>query len=179
MEITILLLIFFARVLDVSIGTIRILFISRGMKIVAPLLGFIEVTIWIIAIKNILLNVDGVWGIIAYSGGFAFGTFTGMLIDDKLSMGKVMIRVIARNQRTELIEILKNLCKKVTWTPATGKNGRVVIIFAIVKKKELKNLVKEISKVSPKAFYTIEDVRYAHEENLPKQKYTLGIRKGK
>ena len=172
-------MIFVARILDVSIGTIRVLFISRGLKVVAPILGFVEVSIWLVAIRNILLHVDGVLGVIAYAGGFAAGTLIGMFIDDRLNVGKVMLRVITRKNRSEMVALLKSQCNKVTWTSGKGKNGKVVIIFAIVDKKRLKHIVKNIKGVNPKAFYTIEEVKYAYEE--PKHRHaSFGLyRKGR
>ena len=80
-------LIFLARVLDVSFGTIRIIFISRGQKLLAPLIGFFEILIWLVAIGKVMQNLGNVYCHIAYAGGFAAGNFTGMWIEEKLAMG--------------------------------------------------------------------------------------------
>lgn len=100
------LLIFLSRVVDVSIGTIRIIFISRGWKFVSAGLGFIEVFIWVLAISQIMKNLDNVWAYFAYALGFACGTYVGMLIEEKIAVGTVLFQVITKktcaeiNQRT-------------------------------------------------------------------------------
>ena len=81
------ILIFIARVCDVSIGTMRIIFISRGAKILAPLLGFFEILIWLVAIGKVMQNLDNIACYVAYAGGFATGNFVGIRIEEKLAMG--------------------------------------------------------------------------------------------
>ena len=94
------ILIFLARICDVSIGTMRIIFVSKGKKNIAPVLGFFEVLIWITAISKIMQNLDNYVNYIAYAGGFATGNFIGMLIEERLAMGILMIRVFAHERGT-------------------------------------------------------------------------------
>ena len=91
------LLIIFARICDVSLGTIRIISIARGYKLIAPLLGFFEILIWLLAIKQIMQNLTNIFYYVAYSGGFAAGTFIGIYIEEKLAMGIFLIRIITLN----------------------------------------------------------------------------------
>jgi uncharacterized protein YebE (UPF0316 family) len=90
------LLIFFARICDVSIGTMRIIFVSKGKKNIAPLLGFFEVLIWIIVISKIMQNLNNYVNYVAYAAGFATGNLVGMIIEEKLAVGVQMIRVCCR-----------------------------------------------------------------------------------
>ncbi len=174
------LLIFFARILDVSIGTIRMIFVSKGLKKIAPILGFFEVFIWIVAIGEIMNGVSHWFYYIFYAGGFAAGTYVGMWLEEKLSVGKVLVRIITQKEATELIEEFKNKNYKITVASGKGKKGEVKIIFTIVNKKKLKEVVKIIKKFNPKAFYTIEDVRYVNEPFEIRQKKLFGFyRKGK
>ena len=94
------LLIFLARICDVSIGTMRIIFVSKGKRNIAPILGFFEVLIWITAISKIMQNLDNYVNYIAYAAGFATGNFVGMIIEEKLAMGIQMIRVFAHERGT-------------------------------------------------------------------------------
>jgi uncharacterized protein YebE (UPF0316 family) len=87
------LLIFAARICDVTLGTLRIIFVSRGKKLLAPLLGFFEVSIWLLAISQIMQNLNNPVCFLAYAGGFAMGNFVGILIEDKLAMGILVIRI--------------------------------------------------------------------------------------
>jgi len=101
------LLIFTARILDVSLGTVRIVFVSRGLKYLAPLVGFFEVIIWLLAIRVIIQNLNNVACYIAYGAGFAMGTFIGLQIEKKIAIGNSLIRIITKKDATELIEHLK------------------------------------------------------------------------
>jgi uncharacterized protein YebE (UPF0316 family) len=153
------LFIFVARVADVSLDTLRILLISRGRKAIAPLLGFIQVSIWLLAIRQIFLNISNVACFIAYAGGFAFGTWVGMIIEEKLAIGIQVIRIITRKDASQLIEFLKTQHYGVTSVDGFGATGKVHIIYTIVKRHEIPNVIGIIDRFNPKAFYTIEDVR--------------------
>jgi len=160
-------LIFLARVLDVSFGTIRIIFISRGQKLLAPLIGFFEILIWLIAIGKVMQNLSNVFCYIAYAGGFAAGNFTGMWIEEKLAMGTLIIRVITKKDASALIENLKVSGYGVTAVPAEGRSGRVHVVYTIINRSALKEVAAIIKKYNPQAFYSIEDVRFASKELSP------------
>jgi len=154
------LLIFFARICDVSIGTLRILLLSKGNRILAPLLSFFEVLIWLIAISQIMKNLSNFVCYFAYAGGFATGTYVGMYIEGKLAMGIMLIRIITRKDATQLIEYLKSAGYGITSVDAQGITGLVHIIFTIVERKNLRDVIGKIKRFNPKAFYSIEDVRF-------------------
>src|SRR5690554_4137967 len=91
-------LIFVARIGDVTLSTIRIIFVMSGKKNIAPILGFFEAMIWLLAIGQIFNNIDNVWSYLAYSGGFAAGTYVGMVIEEKLAIGRVVVRLITNTE---------------------------------------------------------------------------------
>ncbi len=157
------LLIFFARVCDVSIGTIRIIFVSKGIKYLATLLGFFEILIWLLAISQIMQNLTNVYYYIFYAGGFATGNFVGILIDEKLSIGTVMVRIITRKEAKDLIGALKKAKYRVTSVDADGSKGKVKIIFTVVNRQNIQDVIKIVKKFNPNAFYSIEDIRYVSE----------------
>lgn len=182
------ILIFFARVGDVSLGTIRIIFISKGIKYLAPLIGFFEILIWLVAISQIMQNLTNIYYYIFYAGGFATGNLVGIIIEEKLSIGTVAIRIITRKDAEELTNALKKTGIGVTSIDAQGKYGGVKIIFTIVKRQNIQKIIKLVKKYNPKAFYSIEDIRYVSEtlpsykERWYKRKITnnfKSIRKGK
>ena len=152
-------LIFMARVCDVSIGTIRIILISRGNKLVAPLLGFIEVLIWITAISQVMKNMSNLMCYLAYGAGFATGNYVGMLIESKLAMGLQMIRVISRAKLQLLPGALRSEGFGVTTVEGKGAAGKVNIIFSTIPRKKLKRYIKMVDSVDPEAFISVEDVR--------------------
>lgn len=153
------LLIFLARIVDVSIGTIRIIVVSRGNKLIAPLLGFFEVLVWILAIGEIMQNLNNWVCYIAYAGGFATGNYIGLLIEEKLAMGTLVIRVITQNDTSELTNTLYSKGYGVTEIDAKGKFSKVNVIYIILKRKKLQEAQDIIQKNNPYAFYTVEDLR--------------------
>ena len=164
------ILIFFARVCDVSLGTIRIIFISKGVKYLAPIVGFIEILIWLMAISQIMSNITNVYYYIFYAGGFATGTLVGIILDEKLSVGLVMIRIITKRDAKNLINHLKSQKYGITTVDAEGIEGPVKIIFTVIRRENLKMVVKCIKKYNPHAFYSVEDVRSVSEAMLPKKR---------
>jgi uncharacterized protein YebE (UPF0316 family) len=161
------LLIFTARVVDVSIGTIRIVFVSKGKKTLAPLFGFVEVIIWLLAISQIMRNLNNFMCYIAYGGGFAMGTFVGLLIEERMALGMLLIRVMTRMDAAELITSLKERNYGVTAIPAEGPTGEVKVIYSVIRREDLKEVVEIIKRFNPKAFYSIEDVRFVSEGIFP------------
>lgn len=160
------ILIFFARVCDVSLGTIRIIFISKGIKYLAPFIGFFEILIWLLAISQIMENLTNVYYYIFYAGGFATGSLVGIIIEEKLSIGTVGVRIITRKDAKELITSLKKSGFGVTAVDAEGSKGLVKIIFTVVNRQNIQKVISLVKKYNSKAFYSIEDIRYV-SESLP------------
>ncbi len=161
------ILIFLARICDVSLGTMRILAIGRGNKLVAPLLGFFQVLIWLLAIRQVMQNLTNVFYFIVFSGGFAAGTFMGMYIEEKLAVGVRSIRIITRKDASRLIECLRETNHGVTVLSAEGATGDVKVIYTVVNRGDINDVIKTINKFNPNAFYMIEDVRSAREGVFP------------
>jgi uncharacterized protein YebE (UPF0316 family) len=155
------LLIFFARVADVSLGTIRIIFISKGFKFLSFITGFVEVLIWLAAINQLWANLSNVWLSLAYAAGFATGNYVGIVLEEKISLGYVMVRIIIRKNSEKLIQELKK--NNYPLTILDGKSsiekGNVKMIFSVIPRKELQKIFSTIRKINPKAFYTVEDVK--------------------
>ena len=180
-------LIFLARICDVTLGTLRIVFISKGDKTVAPLLGFLEVLIWLIAITQVMENLSNVASYFAWAGGFATGNFLGLRIEQKLALGQVVVRVITVEPAGNLVDRLKGRGYRLTCVDARGTRGKVDLLFMIVKRKKLDEVIGIIRSFNPQAFYSIEDVRSVSEvdmgESAPKSQNSLQrlipLRKGK
>ena len=166
------ILIFLARLTDVSLGTMRIIFVSRGVKYLAPVIGFVEINIWLLAIGQIMENLsnnnpNSIVCTLAYAGGFATGSFVGILIEEKVSIGLVLLRLISRHDTKELIEYLKSENYGVTIHDAEGVKGPVKIIFAVIRRKDLHSVLDRINQIHPHAFYSVEDVRSVGEAVMP------------
>ena len=179
------LLIFLLRIADVSIGTIRIIFVARGNRIIAPLLGFFEVFIWVLAISNIIQQLDNWFNYFAYAGGFATGNYVGMRIEERLAVGISLVRIITKKEMPSLSSSLNEKGIPTTLLDGHGRDDDVSIIYTIVKRKQLAEVIDLIKKINPKAFFTVEDIRYISHENFSSIKrqrrfYSfMGWRKGK
>lgn len=158
------IVIFCARICDVTFGTFRIVMVSKGQKLLAPLLGFFEVLIWIIVIGNVMQNIDNWICIIAYASGFATGNYIGLLIEEKVAMGIVKIQIITTKPALELIQKLKDAGYGVTHHEAEGALGRVNILHSILNRHEISTVVNLIVQYNPNAFYSIEDVKYVSKD---------------
>ena len=157
------LLIAIARILDVSVGTVRLIFVSRGYKYLAPLLGFVEVIIWLLAIGQIMQQLDNFMSYIGYGAGFAMGNYIGIILVEKMSIGTVLIRVLPKFDTSNLIKHLREANFGVTSVNAEGKNGPIKMLFSIVKRKDLDGALQIINTHNPNAFYTIEEVQKVNE----------------
>jgi len=164
------LLIFISRICDVSLGTMRIIFVSKGRKNIAPILGFFEVLIWITIVSRIMQNMDNYFNYIAYAAGFATGNFAGMIIEEKLAMGIQMIRVFTYQNGDELVKSLNSNGFGATSVEAHGARENVLLVYTIVQRNNLGRVIELIMEHNPKAFYTIEDVRTAREGIFPPKK---------
>jgi uncharacterized protein YebE (UPF0316 family) len=160
-------LIFVARIADVSIGTVKLIFISRGLRSIAPILGFLEVLIWLLAIGQIMRNLTNPVCYVAYAGGFATGTYVGMYIERKLAMGNLLVRLITRKDATELIDRLKAADYGVTVVDAQGSSGLVHVLYTVIKRGDLEDVVGIIKQFNPRAFFTVEDIRTVSEGIFP------------
>lgn len=163
------LLIFAARIFDVTLGTLRIIFVSKGKKFLAPLLGFFEVSIWLLAISQIMQNLDNFVCFIAYAGGFAMGNFIGVIIEEKLALGTLVIRIILPGDDDEMKNRLYESGFGVTSVDAHGMNGNVSLIYTVIKRKDLPTAAAVIESCNSDAFYSIEDLKSVRKGIFPKE----------
>ncbi len=161
------LLIFCARVCDVSISTVRLILLYRGRRILAPVLGFIEVLIWLMAMRQIMSNLTNPFVYIGFAAGFSMGNYVGIILEEKLAVGLEVIRIITKNEALELVNSLTAEGYGTTSMDASGSTGKVQIIFTIVPRRHHKKVVRIIKKFNPRAFYTVEDVKSASEGIFP------------
>ncbi|MBN2175176.1 MAG: DUF2179 domain-containing protein [Bacteroidales bacterium] len=157
------LLIFFARIMDVSIGTMRLIFVSKGFKYLAPLLGFFEVIIWLLAIGQIMQNLNNILCYLAYGLGFAAGNYIGILLEEKMSIGTVLVRVIPKLNADELIATLREKNFAVSAIIIEGMKGSIKMLLSIINRKDIDEYIQTVNQYNPNAFYTIEDIKAVKE----------------
>ncbi len=161
------LLIFSARIVDQSMGTLRIIFVSRSMRGLAAIVGFFESLIWLIAISQIIQNLENWVSFIAFAGGFAAGNYVGIYLEGRLAIGMLCLRIITHEDATELTEVLRGNRYGVTTVSATGRSGLVRLILTVIKRKDLEKVQQIVKKYNPGAFISVEDVRSVHDGVFP------------
>lgn len=154
------LLIFFLRICDMSLDTLRIIFMTKGLRRLAPIIGFFEILIWIVAITRIMKHLDNWACYVAYAGGFAMGNYIGMVVDEKLAIGHELIRVITQLDASKLAGALRSAGYGVTIIEGSGMQGDVGLVFVVVSRKSQKRALEIIQEHNPNAFITIQSINY-------------------
>jgi uncharacterized protein YebE (UPF0316 family) len=164
------IMIFCARICDVTMGTIRVIFISKGIRYLAPIIGFFEVIIWLLAIGQVMNNLTNVVSYIAYGTGFASGTYIGMVIEEKISLGLTSVRIITKEDPADLMNYLRTHDYGVTSIDGEGATGKVKMVFTIIKRQDLPHVISIIKQFNPTAFYSVEEVKSVAEGVFPERR---------
>ncbi|UII28010.1 DUF5698 domain-containing protein [Fulvivirga maritima] len=160
------LMIFFARICDVSINTIRIIFVMGGKKAVSTILGFFESLIWLLAIGQIFQHIDNIYSYIAYPAGFACGILVGMLIEERLALGKVVVRIITSADLSSILDYIHDKNIRYSIVSSETHEGEEKLLFTVQNRDNLPEFLNYMQKSLPKAFYTVESVKSASESGL-------------
>lgn len=153
------LLIFLLRVADMSLDTIRLLFVVRGRKGLAWILGFFQSLIFIVAISEVLTNANNLLNILGYASGFATGNVVGMWIEERLAVGHTLVTVISSMRGAAIAEALRKEGYAVTEIPGRGKDGAVTVLHCSVQRKDTNTVDTIVLEADPSAFVTTEDMR--------------------
>jgi uncharacterized protein YebE (UPF0316 family) len=156
-------LIFLARVLDVGVGTLRIAMVARGHRGLAPVLGFFESLIWLIAISQVVQHLDRAVHYLAWAAGYAAGTWVGVVLEEKLAFGLVAVRVITAEDAADVLKDLEGAAFDTTSVAARGLKGRVRLLFSVIRRRDLGHFQEIVTRRHPNAFVSISDVRSAKE----------------
>ncbi len=156
-----------ARVMDVTLGTVRIMFVSRGWKSLAPFLGFFEVLIWLLAIRQIMQNLDNPMSYIGYATGYALGNFVGISLDERLAVGTLSVQIITLKSAEELVQRLRAAGWGVTCLDGEGVSGRVKVIFTIIKRRDLPAVTQLIASAQPGSFLSVSEIQNAQSGTFP------------
>ena len=152
-------IIFFGRICDVTLGTLRIIFVSKGEKSKAPIVGFFEVFIWVVVISQIFSHATNIFAYLAYAAGYATGNFVGIMVENKIGFGYQLFRIYTKRDGGELIKILNEKGIGSTWIKGTGAVSEVSIIESVVRRRSEKSIVEILQNFDPDTFYLIEDIR--------------------
>lgn len=156
------LVIFALRIVDVSLATVRMLLSVRGYKRLVPLIGFFEVLVWITAVGQAVKFLDSPLHLLGYASGFAAGAAVGLWIEEKLALGVAALRVMSAHGGVEIASALRDRGFGVTEFPAYGKDGRMEVVYAVLRRRHLPLALAQVSAWDPDAFVTVEEPRAIH-----------------
>lgn len=160
-------MIFLAEMCVVTLGTLRIIFVSRGQKYLAPCLGFFEIIIWLFAISQVMQHLQNVWCFLAFAAGFTFGNFLGILIEKALAMGLAQVSIVAPYGSEDLVAELRSRDFGVTCLSGSGAQGPVQVVFTVVRRRQLKEVLSLVETTQPGAFYAVDEVTAVSEGIFP------------
>lgn len=152
------LLIFFLRLINYSMDTLRIMLTMRDKKLLSWVLGFFESILFVVVMGAVLNDLDDVMKIAAYAGGFATGNVVGMLIEKRLAIGYSHISIISREQGKQIAGVLREHDFAVTEIPAQGRDGKVTLLNCSVQRKLSADVERLALELDPEAFITVEDI---------------------
>ncbi len=152
-------LIFLSRLVDVSMGTMRTLMVVQGRKWPAAIIGFFEITLYVVVLGKVVNNLDNVFNLLSYSLGYATGNYVGIIIENKIALGKLAVKVILKSEdNEEMIAALRDAGFGVTVVKGTGKEGIREILNIIIDRKKLVGLQKTLSEYDETAFVTVNSI---------------------
>ena len=160
-------MIFVARIMDMSMDTVRIIYVNRGRKYMAPLIGFFQVLIWLAVISAVMQHLTHWINYLAYAGGFATGNLVGIIIEEKLSVGLVAVQVITAEDADDLIVRLGRERCGVTSIAARGEEGEMRLLFSVIPRKQLNAVLEIVRQFHPGAFISVQDVRSVTSGTFP------------
>lgn len=164
------LLILVARIIDVSLGTIRIILANKGIKLLSAVIGFFEVLIWLLVITTVMKNLTNVVAYLAYAMGFSIGTYFGIYLEEKISIGQVRLRIITKKHMLKMIDDLSTTKYVFISDSVNSAHCKIKIINVFLERKYLKIVIKKIKEIDPNAFYTVEDLKMikdGHKDTMP------------
>ncbi|MEO5571630.1 MAG: DUF2179 domain-containing protein [Bacteroidia bacterium] len=161
-------LIFCARTCDVTLGTLRNIFLSKNIRYIVPFLGFFEVLIWLLAVSQTIRNLHNIMCYIGFAGGYSMGIFVGIKIEERLALGKQMLRIITPQDPASLVQKLNENNFGVTIIDGQGAKGPVKVLLTVIKRRDIERVAKLINDHHPNSFYSIEDIRNANQGVFPR-----------
>lgn len=152
-------LIFFLRITDVSMATVRVLLIVRNAKWLVPLIGFFEVTIWVFAVSAVVQNLTSPLHVVGYAGGFATGNYVGMLIEERLALGLATVRTMVKEGGAQLATTLRDLGFAVTEMDGHGRDGEVEVLYSVIPRRHVAKYVRTVDHEAPTSFVVVDEPR--------------------
>lgn len=153
------LLIFSLKFINISTGTLRIMMLVRGNRLMAGALAFVESLVWVYAAGQVLTDLNNPYKIMAFTTGFAIGTMFGSTLERWLALGKTLLRIVAPIDSPQVVDVLRKQGFYATAINAEGRDGTVRIAFSVIPRKQMRAVERLVAETNPQAFVTFEEVR--------------------
>ena len=153
------LFIFLMRVIDMSLDTLRLLFVMRGRKLISGLIGAIQAAVFILAVSQVLKGDLSFWTVLGYAGGYGCGVILGMLFEERLAIGFTMFRIYSPARGAAIAAALRAAGHAATEFSAQGKDGMVTVVNTAVPRKDIAAVKAIIEQADEHAFVTMDEVR--------------------
>jgi uncharacterized protein YebE (UPF0316 family) len=156
------LLIFFMRIADVSLATVRMLMIMRNHRFLAPIVGLFEVLIWIFAAGVAIQHLESPLHVLGYAGGFAAGNWVGLWMEGKLALGLAAMQVFTPSHGPAVAQALRGIGHGVTEFTGKGRDGPVEVVYSVVKRKDTRRAMEAVHQLDEDAFVTVGEISAIH-----------------
>jgi len=162
-EIGLIILVFFVRIIDVAMGTFRVIVLVKGKKLLASMIGFFEVFIWFMVIREALSTEEtSIWVAISFALGFAIGSYVGAFLSQKFIGGTLGLQIVT-NQEKELVNMLREAGYGVTVVDVKGRDeDDKCMLFVEINKKNYNHIYNLIKQHDPKAFIVTSETKNVH-----------------
>ena len=151
------LILFALCLIQVSVGTLRTIMITRGKRIWAALLGFLEVSLWVIGVSQVIGHLDTIWNVVGYSSGYVVGTMMGMWLESRLALGYVNVDIVSPTRGPEIAQKVRQAGFGATQLPAQGRSGPVQLVGVVVSRKQVAQLLHLVNEIDAASFVTIKE----------------------
>ncbi len=162
------LFIFFLRVANIALGTVRVLFVVRGERLLASIMSFVEALLFLVAIGKVVQDLSNIPNVLAYCLGFAVGTWVGIAIEGRLALGYVLVRIVSLQKGRRIALALREEGYGVTEMLGEGRAGRVGIIDVVAKRKDIPLITSVGREVDGGAFITVQEAREVYRGYIPR-----------
>lgn len=162
--------IFFVRIIDVSLGTVRTIFSVKGQNLIASIIGFIEITVWFLVVKE-AINTDNnsMWIVFSYASGFSAGTYVGGLLSQRFIEGNLGVQIITDDKNNEMINNLRKEGYGVSVIDVKGQNNAgKYMLFVEIKNKSFNHLKTLVKSANPNAFIVVNETKYVQNGYIKK-----------
>jgi uncharacterized protein YebE (UPF0316 family) len=153
------LFIFGLCLIQVSIGAMRTIIMLRGKHIWAAMLGFVEVSLWLMAASQVIGHLDTIWNVLGYSGGYVMGTLLGMWLESRLALGHVNIYIVSLTRGLEIAQKIRQAGYGATQLSAEGLSGPVQLIGVVAARKQVADILRLVNEVDATSFVTVQEAR--------------------